>query len=103
MSNILNMSNYTDVTLPYNIDLLRLALTQDFMAPGYMPVTRDLSPFKQQVILEWLGRPIYNATSGIPVVTTSICQSEDQTEDVVPEFNICPARRQYHELSRQLL
>lgn len=97
MSNILNLSNYTDVTLPYNIDLLRLALTQDFMAPGYMPVTRDLSPFKQQVILEWLDRPLYNATSGIPVVTRSICQSEAPTEDPIPEIHLCPARRRVNE------
>ena len=97
MSNILNLSNYTDVTLPYNIDLLRLALTQDFMAPGYMPVTRDLSPFKQQVILEWLGTPHYNATSGMPVVTRPVCQSEDQTEDRIPDIHLCPAIRSFNE------
>lgn len=51
MSNILNMSNYSDVILPQNLNLLRFAMSRDFDDPSYMPVTRDLSPLKQQVIL----------------------------------------------------
>ena len=74
MAKILDLSNYTDVTLPYNVDLLRLALSQDFMAPGYMPATRDLSPFKQKVIREWLKNTLYDSSSlAGPAVTAAVC------------------------------
>ncbi len=100
MATILNMSNYTDVTLPYNVDLLRLALTQDFMAPGHMPVTRDLSPFKRKVILDWLdNNALYNSSSSArPAVTTAICLN--QTEFTEHEFDfieLCQALNSYSE------
>ena len=60
MSTILNMKNYTEVTLPHNVELLRASFTKDFTDPNYMPVTRDLSPTKLAMILEWLEKPCYD-------------------------------------------
>ena len=98
MTNVLDMSNYTDVTLPYNIDLLRLALSQDFMAPGYMPVTRDLSPFKQKVILDWLNNstPYNSSSSAGPAVTAAVCLNRTEfTEDEFFFIELCGARNSY--------
>ena len=60
MRTILNMSNYTDVTLPHNIELLKMALLKPTSDPNYMPTTRDLSPTNKWMIMAWLEDPIYS-------------------------------------------
>lgn len=57
MSHILKLGDYENVTKPRNLHLLRLSMALDFFHPSYMPVTRDLSPTKQKMILEWLNSP----------------------------------------------
>ena len=61
MRSILNLSNFTDVTQPKNIRLIRYSMTLDLNHPSYMPSTRDLSPTKQAAILEWLDDPLYES------------------------------------------
>ena len=78
MRTILDLRNYTAVTLPHNIELLRMSFTKDFTDPGYMPVTRDLSPTKRNMILEWLNKPCYDnecksLDTGVPMVP--VCHS----------------------------
>ena len=78
MRTILDLRNYTDVILPHNIELLRMSFNKNFTDPGYMPVTRDLSPTKRSMILEWLNKPCYDhecnlVDTGVPA--TPICQS----------------------------
>ena len=68
MRNILDLSNFSDVTQHHNIELLKLVLSKDSkedfdMNPNYMPTTRDLSPAKRNVILRWLDNPRFNKTS----------------------------------------
>jgi len=58
MRNILNLGNYSDVTLPRNIRLINMSMRLDTHHPSYMPVTRDLSPLKRKVILDWLEDPL---------------------------------------------
>ena len=58
MRTILDLSNYQDVTKPHNLNLLRKNLILDFHDPAYMPTTRDLSPVKRAMILEWLNNPL---------------------------------------------
>ena len=65
MRTILNLSNFTDVTQPRNIRLIRYAMTLDFNHPSYMPVTRDLSPMKQAAVLQWLDDPVYESPISI--------------------------------------
>ena len=60
MRAILDMSNYTEVTLPHNIELLKRVLRKPISNPNYMPVTRDLSPTKRRMILAWLDDPVYS-------------------------------------------
>ena len=88
MSNILNMSNYSNVVLPHNINLLRFAMTRDFDDPTYMPVVRDLSPLKQQVVLQWLDNPMYNAEGDFPNETEPICYAQS---NILHEVPTCPA------------
>ena len=59
MSTILNLSSYEDVTKSYNINLLNLTLRLDLEDPSFMPTSRDLSPAKRRMILEWLEDPQY--------------------------------------------
>lgn len=61
MRHIVDLSSYRKVTLPWNINLIRLSLTQDFEHPNYMPTTRDLSLAKRQMILDWLDNPKYSS------------------------------------------
>ena len=88
MSNILNMSNYSDVVLPHNINLLQFAMTRDFDDPTYMPVIRDLSPLKQQIVLQWLDNHMYNAEGEFPNETEPICYPQN---NIFPAVPTCPA------------
>ena len=60
MRTILDLSNYTEVTLPHNIELLKIVFRKPTSDPNYMPTTRDLSPTKRRMILQWLDAPIYS-------------------------------------------
>ena len=65
MRSILDMSNYTEVTLAYNLELMKDVMSKDSkesfeMDPDYMPTTRNLSPVKRAMILKWLENPCYN-------------------------------------------
>ena len=51
---ILRLGEYEDVVKPHNIHLLVKAMSLDIEHPSYMPVTRDLSPSRVKMILEWL-------------------------------------------------
>ena len=66
MKTILDLGDYWDVTRPSNIHLLELSMSVDFESPAYMPTTRDLSPTKQQMILQWLQAPMYSSDSPYP-------------------------------------
>ena len=58
MGDILNLTDYDSVTKHHNLELLKHSMNLNFNDPNYMPATRDLSPSKQQMILEWLANPI---------------------------------------------
>jgi len=78
MRTILDMSNYTEVVLPHNIELLKKVFLKPTSDPNYMPTTRDLSPTKRQMILTWLDDPLYSSletkqsTNDEPICDTSI-------------------------------
>ena len=55
MRNILRLGEYEDVVKPYNVLLLKKAMSLNFNHPSYMPVTRDLSPSRVKMILKWLN------------------------------------------------
>ena len=62
MRNIVNLSDYDSVTMYQNLNLLSYAMNLSVTNPNYMPVTRDISPSNQQMILKWLDNPIKNVT-----------------------------------------
>ena len=63
MSGILNLTDYESVTKNYNLELLKHSMSLDINDPNYMPVTRDLPPSQQKMILEWLENPIKSKIS----------------------------------------
>jgi hypothetical protein len=52
---VLDLGDYASVSDRRHI--LQLALSRPMTDPNYMPVTRDLSPAKQAMILRWLATP----------------------------------------------
>ena len=95
MMTILNLSNYMDVTQTRNRFLLNLSMSLPFEDPGYMPTTRDLSPTKQRLILEWLQNPLYSPTS--PKLKQSrefsVCQSSRSKSSIISsDINFKPPR-----------
>ena len=76
MRSIIDMSNFTEVTLAHNIELLKNVLSRDSkesfeMDPDYMPTTRNLSPVKRKMILKWLEKPCFNKTCVKPDIKPS--------------------------------
>ena len=97
MRTILDLSNFTEVTSSYNRELLRISFEKEITDPNYMPVTRDLSPTKRLMILEWLENPLYDATSSHPPGQPSdpICQtppSPTQLKPATPPNHFKPPR-----------
>ena len=82
MRAVLDMSSYKEVTRPYNLKLLKKVMSKDIRDAGYMPVTRDLSPTKVKMILEWLDRPCYTKSDCMP---STDCQSLPTDTRMMPE------------------
>ncbi len=59
MHYIMDLSDYAVVSHPDNIPRIRSVLTREFEDPTLMPTTRDLSPIKVLMILEWLDNTCY--------------------------------------------
>ena len=92
MKTILDMSSYTDVTRPHNINILDKALRLDFHDPSYMPTTRNLSPAKRDMILEWLAYPLYDDTCELQGIIDRSAPSKDGGIEIpdrceAPELN----------------
>ncbi|KAL5473634.1 hypothetical protein EMCRGX_G028138 [Ephydatia muelleri] len=54
MNDFIHLGNYTEVTITHNRLMLDFTMSIDINHPNYMPVTRDLSPTKRNMILKWL-------------------------------------------------
>jgi hypothetical protein len=91
MGNIMDLSSYYNVTKLNNLNLLNLTLRLDIDDPSYMPTTRDLSPTKRAMILEWIKRPIYDTSSSKPVEQAIICRPPTTSAVRHPEY-FCPDR-----------
>ncbi len=57
MNHIVKLGDYDDVTKPQNIRLISTAMSLPMNHASYMPVTRDMPPSTQNMILEWLKTP----------------------------------------------
>ncbi|XP_066288239.1 uncharacterized protein [Branchiostoma lanceolatum] len=67
MKPIINLASYEDVTRKKK--LLRHTLTLPETNPNYMPVTRDLSPKKREMILSWIDN--LDSSSNLPLLGTT--------------------------------
>ena len=56
MRKIVRLGDYNSVTDPRNIQYIKMAMELPFDHPSFMPVTRDLSQKKKQMILDWLNQ-----------------------------------------------
>ena len=80
MMQVVNMSNYTDVKL--RAAPLLYAMGNDISHPSYMPVTRDLSAAKRNVIIEWLrGDCLYDQNGTTPTTQFPECQFSEEGND----------------------
>jgi hypothetical protein len=57
MRRIVDLANYGNVM--QHLQILKNVFSAPMSDPNYMPVTRDLSAAKQQMILAWLDNPVY--------------------------------------------
>ena len=90
MSTILNMQNYTEVTYPHNVELLRALFTKDFTDPNYMPITRNLLSIKRAMILEWLEKPYYHLDcmlAGIQAIPSCLSTTTDIAVSSISYFS----------------
>ena len=69
MNRFLDLGNYEDVVA--NAELLILAFGVSLDNPNSMPVTRDLSPAKREVILSWLKNPLSGEVPPKPVAVAN--------------------------------
>ena len=69
MRNIIDLGNFKEVVLPRNLKLINLTLRLDINDASHMPTTRDLSPMRRNMILEWLEDPIYDLWNPTPAKT----------------------------------
>ena len=77
MRGIVHLGSYNDVTSPHNIRLINYSMSLDIKHPGYMPVSRDLSPSKRTMILKWINqmpRPKYSSEI-MEVPSAGICSN----------------------------
>ena len=85
MRTILNMSDFNDINQTQNIQLLNYSMRLDITHPSYMPVTRDLSPVKRDMILEWLEEPRFSVNpANITVLMDSVCMETGQMSAFEP-------------------
>lgn len=54
MRHIVRLGDYNSVTDPRNIQYIKMAMELPFDHPSFMPVTRDLSTKKTNMVLDWL-------------------------------------------------
>ena len=74
MKGILDLSNYNNVTQSHNLNLLNRTLRLDIDHVSHMPTTRDLSPTKRAMILEWLDNPQYDEENTTALDQSHICK-----------------------------
>jgi hypothetical protein len=79
MKAIVDLNNYDSVVA--NKDRLQMVFSLPQEDPRYMPITRDLSPAKRQMMLDWLqttgnaGRPNLDRTPGAPAVAAAAAEA----------------------------
>ena len=82
MMHVVNMSNYTDVKL--KTGALLYAIGNEVTHPSYMPVTRDLSAAKRDMILEWLsGNRLYDQNGNTPATQVPECQFSEEDNNAM--------------------
>lgn len=113
MKTILDLGSYKDMILPHNLNLMKETLILDITDPSYMPTTRDLSPAKREMILEWLYYPLYEHKCKAPpvihqanrvrpsdIVIPDRCEAETLDYEEDPEVKDATLSRVYR-LNRQ--
>ena len=102
MKDFIHLGNYTQVILAHNRHMLEFSMSVDINHPNYMPVTRDLSPTKQNMILKWLRNPPEPKFSrsgffsnGLEVLPSRCTACHDNSEEVTDSYyqNLYTRRR----------
>ena len=91
MKGILDLSNYDNVTQSHNLNLLNRTFRLDIDHVSHMPTTRDLSPTKRAMILEWLDNPQYDEENTTALEQSHICKPI-RTNSARPPDYFCAKR-----------
>lgn len=84
MKRIVDLSNYGSVMK--NRSILKLVFSTPESDPNYMPVTRDLSKPKRDMLLQWLDNPVYFDTNSLPQLMMALQTAIELEHSTIPPY-----------------
>jgi hypothetical protein len=84
MKRVVDLSNYGSVMKNRNI--LKMVFSTPESDPNYMPVTRDLSKPKRDMLLQWLDSPAYFDTHSLPQLLMALQTAIELEHSTIPPY-----------------
>lgn len=84
MHKIVDLSNYASLTS--RISALKNVFKAPVSDPNYMPVTRDLSTRKREMLLKWLDYPVYMELDSVTDLHQALQQAIELEHATIPPY-----------------
>jgi len=84
MHKIVDLSNYASLTS--KMYALKNVFKAPVSDPNYMPVTRDLSTKKREMLLKWLDHPLYMELDSVPDLHRALQQAIELEHATIPPY-----------------
>lgn len=84
MKRIVDLSNFGSVIK--NRSILTAVFSTPESDPNYMPVTRDLSRPKREMLLKWLANPVYFDTNSLPQLMMALQTAIELEHSTIPPY-----------------
>ncbi|MCW3465063.1 ferritin-like domain-containing protein [Chitinophaga nivalis] len=84
MKPIVDLSNYASVV--QRLHILKSVFKLPLSSPNYMPVTRDLSRAKQQMIQQWLENPLYMNLDSVDSLKLALQTAIELEHSTIPPY-----------------
>lgn len=84
MKRIVDLSNFGSVMK--NRSILKVVFSTPESDPNYMPVTRDLSRPKRDMLLQWLDNPVYFDTNSLPQLMMALQTAMELEHSTIPPY-----------------
>jgi rubrerythrin len=84
MRPIVDLADYASVV--GKLKMLKHVFDTPITDPNYMPVTRDLSKPKQDMIRKWLDRPVYMRLDSVEDLMTALQQAIELEHSTIPPY-----------------